>query len=85
MSHTVIDVNVIMQQHAGVMPTMLTVHALRECDITAYTATNGKTTTFKLQERLSAKVLIPQTLCNLPQTSPAFKHRSKRPHCHTAL
>ena len=33
MSHTVIDVNVIMQQHAGVIPNLLTVHALTECDL----------------------------------------------------
>ena len=71
MSHTVIDVNVIMQQHAGVMPNILTVDALAECDITAYMATIGKLTTFKLQERLSAKVLIPQKLCNLPPSSPS--------------
>ena len=85
MSHKDIDVNVIMQQHAGVMPNMLTVHALTECDITAYMATIGKATTFKLQERLSAKVLIPQKLGNLPPTSPAFKHHCKRPYFHTAL
>ena len=85
MSHKDIDVNVIMQQHAGVMPNMLTVHALTECDITAYMATIGKATTFKLQERLSAKVLNPQKLCNLPPTSPAFKHHCKRPYFHTAL
>ena len=87
-SHTVIDVNVIMQQHAGVMPNLLTVHALTECDITAYMATIGKATTFKLQERFSAKVLIPQKWCNLTPTSPAataFKHRCKRPYFHTAL
>ena len=85
MSHTVFDVNVIMQQNAGVMPNLLTVHALTKCDITAYMVTIGKATTFKLQERLSAKVLILQKLCNLPQTSPPFKHRCKRPCFHTAL
>ena len=85
MSHKDIDVNVIMQQHARVMPNLLTVHALTEWNITAYMSTIGKATTFKLQERLSAKVLIPQKLCNLPPTSPAFKHRCKRPYFHTAL
>ena len=85
MSHTVIGVNVIMQQHAGVMPNLLTVQALTECDITAYMTTIGKATTFKLQERLSAKVLIPQKLYNLPPASPAFKHRCKRPYFNTAL
>ena len=45
MIHTVFDVNVIMQHHAGVMPNLLTVHALTECDITAYMATIGKATT----------------------------------------
>ena len=74
MSHTVIDVNVIMQQHA-----------LTECDITAYMSTIGKATTFKRQERLSAKVLIPQKLYNLPPASPDFKRRCKRPYFHTAL
>ena len=85
MSHTVIDVNVIMQQHAGVMPNLLTVTVRSQCDITAYMATIGKATTFKRQERLLAKVLIPQMLCNLPPTSPAFKHHCKRPYFHTAL
>ena len=45
MIHMVIDVNVIMQHHAGVMPNLFTVHALTECNITAYMATIGKATT----------------------------------------